>query len=78
MDLTGRGPNDPGYQPIVDLLAEKAAIGVDVRVMLSGAVVSGSLPWPKIGPFRANNFAASRMRGWLPVTRRADRHTAAT
>ena len=68
MDLTGRGPNDPGYQPIVDLLAEKAAIGVDVRVMLSGAVVSGSLVWPKIGPFRANNFAASRMRGWLPVT----------
>ena len=43
-------------------------MGVDVRVMLSGAVVSGSLAWPKIGPFRANNFAASRMRGWLPVT----------
>src|ERR1700712_5068462 len=67
MDLTGRGPNDPGYQSIVDLLAEKAAAGVDVRVMLSGAVLSGSLPWPKIGPFRANDFAASRMRGWLPV-----------
>src|ERR1700712_3160393 len=66
MDLTGRGPTDPAYQSIVDLLAEKAAAGVDVRVMLSGAVLSGSLPWPKIGPFRANNTAARTMRGWLP------------
>lgn len=66
MDLSGRRAGDPGYRPIVDLLAEKAALGADVRLLLSGAVLSGSLPWPKIGPFRANNAAARTMRGWLP------------
>ena len=67
MDLTGRRGGDPGYRPVVDLLAEKARFA-DVRILLSGAVVSGSLPWPKIGPFRANDLAARLMRGWLPST----------
>jgi phosphatidylserine/phosphatidylglycerophosphate/cardiolipin synthase-like enzyme len=66
MDLRGLRAGDPDYRPIVDVLAEKAAVGADVRVLLSGAVLSGSLPWPKIGPFRANNAAARTMRGWLP------------
>lgn len=69
MDLAGRAPGTVGYRPITDLLAEKAADGVDVRVLLTGAVFSGSLPWPPIGPFRANVFAARTMRGWLPTTR---------
>ncbi len=66
MDLRGLHRDHPDYRPIVDVLAEKAALGADVRVLLSGAVLSGSLPWPKIGPFRANNAAARTMRGWLP------------
>lgn len=69
MDLAGRTPGGPGYQPIVDLLAEKAADGVDVRVLLTGAVFSGSVPKPVIGPFRANVFTARTMRGWLPTGR---------
>ncbi len=68
MDLTGRHADDPAYRPVVDVLAEKASQGVDVRILLSGAVISGSLQWPKIGPFRANNLAARTMRGWLPTT----------
>jgi phosphatidylserine/phosphatidylglycerophosphate/cardiolipin synthase-like enzyme len=68
MDLRGLHADHPDHRPIVDVLAEKAALGADVRVLLSGAVLSGSLPWPKIGPFRANNAAARTMRGWFPRT----------
>ncbi|MGR7025752.1 phospholipase D-like domain-containing protein [Geodermatophilus sp. URMC 62] len=68
-DLTGRAAGEPGHQAIADLLAEKAADGVDVRVLLTGAVFSGSLPWPRIGPFRDNVFTARAMRGWLPAER---------
>lgn len=68
-DLAGYRAGDPKHRPVVDLLAERAADGVDVRVILTGAVFAGSLPWPKIGPFRGNVFAARSMRGWLPKTR---------
>ena len=69
MDLAGRSPGAAGYRAVVDLLAAKAADGVDVRIVLTGAVFSGSLPWPRIGPFRDNVFSARTMRGWLPSTR---------
>ncbi|RZT88583.1 phosphatidylserine/phosphatidylglycerophosphate/cardiolipin synthase-like enzyme [Pseudonocardia sediminis] len=62
MDLTGRAPGDEGYRPLTDLLAEKASAGVDVRILLTAAVFSGSVPGVKIGPFRANVFAALAFR----------------
>ncbi|WP_433652901.1 phospholipase D-like domain-containing protein [Micromonospora zamorensis] len=36
-DLLGRTPEDPGYAPIGQLLAERANAGVDVRVVLTGS-----------------------------------------
>ncbi len=69
MDLAGRTAGEAGYRAVTDLLAERAADGVDVRVLLTGAVFAGSLPWPTVGPFRGNVFAARAMRGWLPGTR---------
>ncbi len=70
LDLHGRDEADPDHRPLADLLAEKAHDGADVRVLLSGGVVSGGLTWlPGIGPFRANVEAARRMRGWVPSTR---------
>jgi phosphatidylserine/phosphatidylglycerophosphate/cardiolipin synthase-like enzyme len=70
LDLHGLEDGDDGYRPLADLLAEKAHDGADVRVLLSGGVVSGGLTWlPGIGPFRANVEAARRMRGWVPSTR---------
>jgi phosphatidylserine/phosphatidylglycerophosphate/cardiolipin synthase-like enzyme len=62
MDLTGLRPSDEGYRPLSDRLAEKAAAGVDVRVLLTAAVFSGSVPGVKIGPFRANALAALAFR----------------
>ena len=62
VDLAGRGRSDEGYRPLRDLLAEKAAAGVDVRVLLTAAVFSGSVPGVRIGPFRANALAALAFR----------------
>jgi phosphatidylserine/phosphatidylglycerophosphate/cardiolipin synthase-like enzyme len=64
MDLTGRQAGDPGYQPLGDLLAGLAAAGVDVRVILAGAVVSSSITRPTIGPFHQNVSTAHRLRRW--------------
>lgn len=62
MDLTGLRPDEEGYRPLIDVLADKAAAGVDVRILLTAAVFSGSVPGVKIGPFRANVFAAQAFR----------------
>ncbi|MCW0214833.1 MAG: hypothetical protein OJJ54_15855 [Pseudonocardia sp.] len=62
MDLAGLDRDEPGYRSLADLLAEKAAAGVDVRVLLTAAVFSGSVPGVTIGPFRANAFAARTFR----------------
>jgi phosphatidylserine/phosphatidylglycerophosphate/cardiolipin synthase-like enzyme len=70
LDLHGLRDGDSGYRALADVLAEKAHDGADVRVLLSGGVVSGGLTWlPGVGPFRANVEAARRMRGWVPSTR---------
>jgi phosphatidylserine/phosphatidylglycerophosphate/cardiolipin synthase-like enzyme len=68
-DLTGTPPGAPGHRPFADVLAEKAADGTDVRVILSAAEFSGGVPWLPIGPFRANVVAARAMRTWTPSTR---------
>ncbi|MDQ4115716.1 MAG: phospholipase D-like domain-containing protein [Actinomycetota bacterium] len=62
MDLSGRRPGDDGYRSLADVLAEKADAGVDVRILLTAAVFSGSVPGVRIGPFRANVFAARAFR----------------
>src|SRR3954470_3711213 len=68
MDLTGRGPGEPGYEPLGELLAGLAANGVDVRVVLAGAVVASSMIHLQIGPFRANVRTAYRLRHWRPAS----------
>jgi phosphatidylserine/phosphatidylglycerophosphate/cardiolipin synthase-like enzyme len=67
MDLTGRKPGEPGYEPLGELLAGLAVRGVDVRVVLAGAVVASSLVHLQIGPFRRNVRTAYRLRHWRPV-----------
>jgi phosphatidylserine/phosphatidylglycerophosphate/cardiolipin synthase-like enzyme len=67
MDLTGRKPGEPGYEPLGELLAGLAARGVDVRVVLAGAVVASSLARARIGPFRNNVRTAYRLRHWHPA-----------
>jgi len=69
LDLTGRVAGEPGYRPFTDVLAEKAADGADVRIVLSAAEFSGGVPWLPIGPFRANTLAARVIRAWKPSTR---------
>jgi phosphatidylserine/phosphatidylglycerophosphate/cardiolipin synthase-like enzyme len=68
MDLTGRAPGEPGYEPLGELLAGLAANGVDVRVVLAGAVVASSMIHLQIGPFRANVRTAYRLRHWRPAS----------
>ena len=71
LDLTGRIAGEVGYRPFTDVLAEKAAGGTDVRIVLSAAEFSGGVPWLPIGPFRANTLAARVIRAWKPSTRDA-------
>ncbi len=71
LDLTGRTPDDAGHRPFTDVLAEKAADGIDVRMVLSDAQFSGGVPWLPFGPFRANVLATRKMRAWVPSTRSA-------
>ncbi|GAB2608385.1 phospholipase D [Paractinoplanes abujensis] len=66
LDLTGRVPGEAGYRPFTDVLAEKAANGTDVRIVLSAAEFSGGIPWLPFGPFRANTLAARVIRAWKP------------
>ncbi|SNY53498.1 phospholipase D-like domain-containing protein [Paractinoplanes atraurantiacus] len=64
LDLTGRIAGETGYRPFTDVLAEKAAGGTDVRIVLSAAEFSGGVPWLPVGPFRANAIAAQVIRSW--------------
>ena len=64
MDLTGRAAGEPGHEPLGELLAGLAGAGVDVRVVLAGAVVSSSITRPTIGPFHENVSSAHRLRRW--------------
>ncbi|MEU8819677.1 phospholipase D-like domain-containing protein [Actinoplanes sp. NPDC048796] len=66
LDLTGRVAGETGYRPFTDVLAEKAATGTDVRIVLSAAEFSGGVPWLPVGPFRANTIAARVIRAWKP------------
>jgi phosphatidylserine/phosphatidylglycerophosphate/cardiolipin synthase-like enzyme len=67
LDLTGRVAGEAGYRPFTDVLAEKAATGTDVRIVLSAAEFAGGVPWLPFGPFRANTIAARVIRAWKPA-----------
>jgi phosphatidylserine/phosphatidylglycerophosphate/cardiolipin synthase-like enzyme len=67
MDLTGREPSAPGYKALGELLADLVVAGVDVRVILAGAVLSGSIARPVIGPFHANVHSAQRLQRRRPL-----------
>jgi phosphatidylserine/phosphatidylglycerophosphate/cardiolipin synthase-like enzyme len=46
LDLRGRSPGDPGFIATGDLLAQRAAAGVDVRLVLNGAQYLGAVGAP--------------------------------
>lgn len=62
MDLRGLAPDEEGYEALADRFARLVDAGVDLRVLLTAAVFSGSVPGVAIGPFRANAFAALELR----------------
>jgi phosphatidylserine/phosphatidylglycerophosphate/cardiolipin synthase-like enzyme len=62
LDLAGRASSEDGYLPLGRQLAELAARGVDVRVLLAGRVIASSIPWNGLGPFRANAERVHRLR----------------
>ena len=67
IDLHGRSEDDPDYLALGDQLAQLAADGVDVRLLIAGRVFPASMPWGGgLGPFRANAHAADHLRR-LPV-----------
>jgi phosphatidylserine/phosphatidylglycerophosphate/cardiolipin synthase-like enzyme len=49
LDLRGRAPGDPGYTQVGDLLAQRAAAGVDVRLVVNGAQYLGAVGAPGYG-----------------------------
>ena len=63
LDPRWRIPGEPSGQSIAELLAEKAARGVDVRIVLNGT------PSP-INPWRENHAAARYLRGFASLARR--------
>jgi phosphatidylserine/phosphatidylglycerophosphate/cardiolipin synthase-like enzyme len=67
MDLGGRRPGEAGHESLGGLLARLAGDGVDVRVILAGAVVSSNIVRPTIGPFHQNVITAHRLRRWRPA-----------
>jgi phosphatidylserine/phosphatidylglycerophosphate/cardiolipin synthase-like enzyme len=73
LDLAGRPASDPDHLPLGELLASLAASGVDVRILLAGAVFASGIGWPAVLPFRQNVGAARRLRRWLPADGRWQR-----
>jgi phosphatidylserine/phosphatidylglycerophosphate/cardiolipin synthase-like enzyme len=71
MDIQGKAHNDPNRRDIADLLVEKAADGVDVRLILAGGPFAASLPGVRapINTFRNNLLAAKDLRSRMPSTR---------
>lgn len=67
LDLSGRHPGDAGYAPLGEQLAELAARGVDVRVLVAGRVLASSVPWDGLGPFRGNAAHAEFLRALRPA-----------
>jgi phosphatidylserine/phosphatidylglycerophosphate/cardiolipin synthase-like enzyme len=61
VDLRGRDPSAPDWEPIRLTLAAAAARGVDVRVILAGSVFTGGMPF-RVGPFVGNVETARDLR----------------
>ena len=61
IDLRGRGTDDPDHLPLGRQLAQLAARGVDVRILIASRVIPSSLPSSAL-PFRGNAVNAERMR----------------
>ena len=70
LDLQGRSAKDPGYEPLGEILARKAAQGVDVRVILDGSLLFSNFPppgltfLPRIAGHRDNALTAHKLRNW--------------
>jgi phosphatidylserine/phosphatidylglycerophosphate/cardiolipin synthase-like enzyme len=54
LDLCGRRPGTPGYDPLGQRLVAVAAAGAQVRILLAGRVVARSMRVPALRGFRQN------------------------
>jgi phosphatidylserine/phosphatidylglycerophosphate/cardiolipin synthase-like enzyme len=68
-DLLNRPQGHPEHQELGDLLAEKAADGVDVRLLVASGLITSSLPVPNRFLFRRNTLPAVELRTLIPKTR---------
>jgi phosphatidylserine/phosphatidylglycerophosphate/cardiolipin synthase-like enzyme len=68
-DLLNRPQSAPDHQKLGDLLAEKAADGVDVRILVASGLITSSLPVPRRFLFRRNTLPAVELRTLIPKTR---------
>jgi phosphatidylserine/phosphatidylglycerophosphate/cardiolipin synthase-like enzyme len=66
VDLDGREPGDPGYDPLGERLARMAAAGVEIRVLLAARVWASSVPGTFFGGFHATADHAETMRALRP------------
>jgi phosphatidylserine/phosphatidylglycerophosphate/cardiolipin synthase-like enzyme len=66
LDLCGRRPGAPGYDPLGPRLVALAAAGVQVRVLLAGELIARWLPLPDLAGFRANVATAHELRRARP------------
>ncbi|WP_375478970.1 phospholipase D-like domain-containing protein [uncultured Jatrophihabitans sp.] len=64
LDLCGRAPGDPDFAPLGGRLAEAAAAGATIRVLIAGRVWASSIPSDALGGFRTNAQRARRLRAW--------------
>ncbi len=67
--LLDKPQDDPDHQELGDLLAQKAADGVDVRVLLASGLIASSFPFPKWFPLRRNTLPVMDLRTRIPKRR---------
>jgi phosphatidylserine/phosphatidylglycerophosphate/cardiolipin synthase-like enzyme len=66
LDLRGLQPGDPGYLSLGQRLAQLAADGVDVRIVLAGQRAAALLPVPALAGFRRNVAIARGLQRYRP------------
>ena len=66
LDLHGREPGEPGYDPLGERLARMAAGGVEIRVLLAARTWASSTPGNLFGGFRATAENAATLRALRP------------
>jgi phosphatidylserine/phosphatidylglycerophosphate/cardiolipin synthase-like enzyme len=64
LDLNGIRSGDVGYLPVGGRLADAAAAGAEVRILLAGKIAARLLPLPLLRGFRDSVRHADQLRSW--------------